>query len=350
VIFRLVGLGDLLMLTPAIREYKKIFPLEKLILIVGKSNQHVFKDNPYIEQVIGIDDAAIYSGRLLRLLSEVRRLIGILKKIKPYKIYILQRDWRWNVVALLAGIRKRHGFYRHVHSLFLTTVVATTDKEHEIDKYFKLFDLPCSTQTDRCQLDIFAGQEDVKKGIALANKFPSNNLIAVSPGGALNTKGEWKLKRWPLDYYKSLISQLVKDGYTIVLIGGSQDKRFTKQICDQIGREQIVDLAGKYSIQETYSILKRCLLMVTHDSGPMHIAAAAGIPVISMFGPTSPYETRPLTKGSYFFWKGDKISCAPCYRFGKMPDCKTGECLKTITPDKVYAKISRLLVSRSFIN
>ena len=68
--------------------------------------------------------------------------------------------------------------------------------------------------------------------------------------------------------------------------------------------------------------------------------------ILTMFGPTSPFETRSLTRGSTFFWEHDNISCAPCYRFGKMPDCKTGECLRNITPDKVHAKISKLLVHR----
>ncbi|MFC1885196.1 glycosyltransferase family 9 protein [Thermodesulfobacteriota bacterium] len=345
VIVRLVGLGDLLMLTPAIREHKKRFPLEKIALVVGESNKEVFDNNPHIDMVIGVDDVKIYSGRFISQLQEACKLINALRKLRPSKIFLLQRDWRWSVVAILSGIKKRLGFRRHVHSLLLTRAIATTDKEHEINKYFRLFSLDGSKRKDHYRLDIFSGLTDKKWADDLVQKIPHNNLIALSPGGAVNTKGEWALKRWPLEYYQGLLMLLAKKEYTIVLIGGTRDVPLTKKmrtILPSINSDQLYDLAGKYPIQKAFSILKKCMLMVTHDSGAMHIAAAADIPVISIFGPTRPDETRPLTEGSYSFWHGSELPCAPCYRFGKLPDCKTGACMKAVTPEMVYDKITEL--------
>ena len=342
-IVRLVGMGDLLMLTPAIREHKKSFPLEKIVVAVGESNKEVFKNNPYVDMIIGVNDSKIYSGRLINQLRESHKLIMALKKLRPSKIYLLQRDWRWSMVAMLAGIKMRHGFQRHVHGFFLTTSISTTDKEHEIDKYFRLFGLNGSKGKDHYQMDIFCGLHDEKCVDGFLQKIASNNLIAMSPGGAVNTKGEWALKRWPLEYYRDLIMLLTKKGYSIVLIGDTRDGPLIAQLKTILGSlisDQIHDMTGKYSIQETCSILKRCLLMVAHDSGAMHIAAAAGIPVISIFGPTNPNETRPLTMGSYSFWHSDGLPCAPCYRFGKLPGCKTCACMKAVTPEMVYAKIT----------
>ncbi len=350
VIVRLGGLGDLLMLTPAIRAYKKRFSPGKIVLVVGDSNKEVFENNPYVDMIIGVDDVAIYSGRLISQLREAHKLISAFRKLRPAKIFLLQRDWRWSMVAILSGIRQRHGFRRHVHGLLLTTAITTTDKEHEIDKYFRLFGLYDSTKKDHYHLDIFSDLHDEKCADGLVQKIPRSNLIALSPGGAVNTKGEWALKRWPLEYYRDLVILLAKKGCTIVLIGGTRDVQLTKQLRTILGsiyNDQLHDLAGKYSIQETCSILKRCMLMVTHDSGPMHIAAAAGIPVISIFGPTRPDETRPLTEGSYSFWNCKRLPCAPCYRFGKLPDCKTGACMKTVTPERVYAKITELSGGKS---
>ena len=349
-IVRLVGLGDLLMLTPAIRKYKQRIPQEKIILVVGESNKEVFKNNPYIDIIIGVDDARIYSGSLIGQLKEAYRLILLFRKLKPSKIFLLQRDWRWGMVAILAGIKKRYGFRRHVHGLLLTKAIATTEKEHEIDKYFRLFGFDGSKGKDHYRLGIFSGLHDEKCADELVKKLPPGNLIALSPGGAVNTKGEWALKRWPLEYYSELVILLANKGYPIVLIGGTMDVPLTKRLGTLVGsmyNDRIYDLAGKFSIQGTYSILKRCTLMVTHDSGAMHIAAAAGIPVISIFGPTRPDETKPVTEGSYSFWLRSGLPCAPCYRFGKLPDCKTGACMKAVTPEMVFAKIIELLVKKN---
>lgn len=344
-IVRLIGLGDLLMLTPAIREYKRRFPLEKIVMVVGDSNKEVFKNNPYVDRIICVDDVAIYSGSLIAQSREAYKLICTLKKLMPSKIFLLQRDWRWSMVAILSGIRQRYGFKRHIHGLLLKSAIATTGNEHEIDKYFKLFNLKGTSGKDRYRLDVFPDLDDENHADDLLQKVVPANLIALSPGGAVNTKGEWALKRWPLEYYRALAVLLAKNGYTIVLIGGARDVRLIKRLKTILGRicsAQVLDLAGKCSVQETFSILKRCMLMVTNDSGPMHIAAAAGIPVISIFGPTHPDETRPLTEGSYSFWQYQEMPCAPCYRFGKLPDCKTGACMKAVTPEMVFEKITEL--------
>ena len=350
VIVRLVGLGDLLMLTPALREYKKRTPQEKIILVVGESNKEVFKNNPYIDMIIAVDDVRIYSGRLVGQLKEAYRLILLFRKLKPSKIFLLQRDWRWSMVAILAGIKKRYGFRRHVHGLLLTKAIATTEKEHEIDKYFRLFGFDGSKGKDHYRLGIFSGLHDEKCVEDLVKKLSPGNLIALSPGGAVNTKGEWALKRWPLEYYRELAIVLANKGYTIVLIGGTMDMPLTQKLKTLVGgvyNDRIHDLAGKFSIQGTCCILKRCKLIVTHDSGAMHIAAAAGIPVISIFGPTRPDETKPMTEGSYAFWHCDELPCAPCYRFGKLPHCRKGACMKAVTPEMVFAKIIELSERKS---
>jgi lipopolysaccharide heptosyltransferase II len=346
VIIKIVGLGDLLMLTPAIREYKSRFPSEKIIVITGDSNKEVLKNNPFVDEIVCVDDTALYNGSIISKANQALKLAGVLKRLMPVKVFILHRDWRWNALAMLSGVRIRHGFRRHIHSLFLTRVVTTTMREHEIDKYFKLFGIPGMPDRERCRMDIFPDAGDRERVDDFLSHFATGNIVAVSPGGAVNTKGEWPLKRWPLERYKDLIGLLVKDGYFIFLIGGVKDAPLSSRLSDyfkDIRGRQLYDLAGKHSIQETYSILTRCRLMVTHDSGPMHIAAAAGIPVISIFGPTSPDETSPLTKGSHYFWSGGKFSCAPCYRFGKMPHCRTNACMTDITVEQVYARIRETL-------
>ncbi|MEK7842385.1 MAG: glycosyltransferase family 9 protein, partial [Deltaproteobacteria bacterium] len=89
--------------------------------------------------------------------------------------------------------------------------------------------------------------------------------------------------------------------------------------------------------------MKRCKVIVTHDSGPMHLASAMQAPVISIFGPTDPRETCPLNSGSYYFWKIDGLDCAPCYSEGEFPDCKDPRCINAVSVEEVYNKMLEIL-------
>lgn len=334
------------MLTPAIREYKKQFPAATMVLVTGASNKAVFANNPHVDTVVAVDDEVIYQGGLVARLREVYRLMGVFRKIRPSKIFILHRDWRWNVLAFLSGIKDRHGFSRHLHGMFLNRVVATTDKEHETSKYFRLLGLSGPADRTCCRPDVFPNPSDMTVATGLLGSIPATPVVAMAPGGSRNTKGEWSLKRWPLPNYQELQARLVADGCHVVLIGGPQDAEFAQTLVrgmDRAHREQVHDLAGRCSIQETYCVLEKCSLMVTHDSGPMHIAAATGIPIVSIFGPTRPDETLPQGEGCFHFWGGKGMPCSPCYHFGQMPACKTGACMKAVTPDQVYGKVMELL-------
>jgi lipopolysaccharide heptosyltransferase II len=343
---KLAGIGDLLMLTPAIRAYKTAFPEEEIIFVTGESNKGILKNNPYIDRLIPLNDFAFFSGSILKKFKEALKLISLIKASGARKIFVLHRDWRWNLLVFLSGVKERHGFRRDLQGLFLTHATDTTSKEHQIHSFFKVLGLPVPSEKQGVHLDIFPTPEEEERINSVISTFPSGDIIAIAPGGAANTREQVPLKRWPLEHYRELIRRLLKNGFLIFLIGGKDDYVFTRPLTDTFSiaqGKQLFDLSGMYSLEETCALLKICLLMVTHDSGPMHIASAAGIPVIAIFGPTEPEETKPLTAGSYFFWRGYKLSCAPCYKHGKFPDCKTLACMNGVRPDDVYEKVIEVL-------
>ena len=343
IVLKLGGLGDLLMVTPAIRAYKKSFPKTKLNFIVGKSNQQVLKGNPYIDCLYTVDDFKIFRGGLNEKISETLKLMNIIKNISPDTIFILHRDWRWNFVSFLSGVKERYGFKRDLRGLFLTKAVKTSEKEHEIKKYFKVFGMQNGFKEDGLKMDIFPSNQDEDDLLKLTGNFLKNKVIAVSPGGASNAKEEMDIRRWPIEYYLQLVKKIIeKTDYSILLIGGKNDVQFTRKL--RIDKRRIIDLAGKTNIQQTYLALRKCKALVTHDSGPMHIGAAAGIPVISLFGPTHPLEKYPITNPkSVFIWKVESVPCAPCYRDGKFPKCKSKECMYEISVDEVFDKLQETL-------
>ena len=343
---KLAGIGDLLMLTPALRAYKATFPEEEIIFVTGDSNKEVIKNNPNIDRLIPLNDLAFFPGSISEKFKEAMKLISLIKKSRARKVFVFHRDWRWNLLVFLAGVKERHGFRRDLRGLFLTHAIDTASKEHQIHSFFKVLCMPVPSEKHALHIDIFPTPEEEERINRVIGTFPSGNIIAIAPGGAANTREQVPLKRWPLEQYRELIRRLLKHGFLIFLIGGKNDYVFTRPLTDAFSTahgKRLFDLSGSYSIGETSNFLKRCLLMVTHDSGPMHIASAAGIPVIAIFGPTEPEETKPLTAGSYFFWRGDKLLCAPCYKHGKFPDCKTVACMNEVSADEVYEKVIEVL-------
>ena len=342
VFIKLAGLGDLLMLTPALRAYKNTHPEENIIFVIGDSTKDVLKNNPSIDHLIPVDDFALFSGSIWEKSREAINLIAIIKEFKTDKVFVFHRDWRWNLLVFLSGVKERHGFKRDLRGLFLTHAADTGSKEHQIYSFFKVLGIPLPSEKEGLLLDIFPTPEEADRINNLMSTLPSGDIIAIAPGGAANTREQVPLKRWPLEHYRELIRRLLKHGFLIFLIGGKDDHIFTTSLTNafsMVKGKQLLDLSGRYSLGESGALLKKCRLMVTHDSGPMHIASAAGIPVLSVFGPTEPEETKPLNAGSYFFWRGDKLSCAPCYNHGKFPDCKTAVCMEGVSADEVYEKV-----------
>ena len=146
-----------------------------------------------------------------------------------------------------------------------------------------------------------------------------------------------------MECYAALAQRILNETpFNILLIGGPNDIKFTSKLL--IDPARCFDIAGKASIQQVYLALRHCRAMVAHDSGPMHIGAAAGIPVISLFGPTYPVEKYPITNdNSCFIWKGDTIDCAPCYKDGIYPDCESKECMRSITVDEAWDRLKELI-------
>ncbi len=344
-VLKLGGLGDLLMASPAIRAYKKSFPKTKINFIIGISNKQVLKNNPYIDKIYYIDDFKIFRGNFLEKVNETLKLINIIKHISPDKIFVLHRDWRWNFISYLAKVKERYGFKRDFQGLFLTHSVQTSPDEHEIEKYLKIFSLQNEFKRDGIQMDIFPSNQDKEILMKIVgNFFKKEKVIAISPGGAANAKEEMDIRRWPIENYLSIAKKILHEtNFNIVLIGGKNDTKLTEYI-QQLDNKRILNLAGKTNIQQTYIALKLSKVLITHDSGPMHIGAAANIPVISLFGPTYPIEKYPITNSnSIFIWKGNNLSCSPCYQDGKFANCTSKECMYKITVNEVFYKTMEVL-------
>lgn len=148
--------------------------------------------------------------------------------------------------------------------------------------------------------------------------------IALCPGA------RWKSKQWPLDSFMSLVEKMDSSNVRFVVIGGPEDRAMG----EHLGREErVLNLTGCTTIPEMIEWLRVCSVVITNDTGPMHIAAALNIPVVALFGPTDPKRTGPYrVRGKVL--QSCQLDCVPCFqkRCGRSEE---RECLRLITPEEV---------------
>jgi lipopolysaccharide heptosyltransferase II len=172
---------------------------------------------------------------------------------------------------------------------------------------------------------------------AINSKFKTQNskLILLQPGA------RWKNKRWPAEHFAGLVRALAgKFPAARFGILGDPDDRPLGEIISQAAPERCLNLCGATSLPEMIEWIRRCDLLITNDTGPMHVAAALGRPLVALFGPTEPRRTGPY--GQLENVLRLDLPCSPCLK----SDCayeKTDECLRALSPATVLARVEKLL-------
>lgn len=154
----------------------------------------------------------------------------------------------------------------------------------------------------------------------------------------MEADGEKDNRSWPEGHFAALAGLLIQDGQRVMLLGGAGDAGVAAAI--KAAHPAVADLTGRATLAEMAALMKMSRLAVCNDSGLMHLAAAAGARVISIFGPTPPCERKPLNEGSTAVWKGEDMDCSPCCHNGIFPRCDHVSCLKKITPQEIFNLIS----------
>ena len=166
-------------------------------------------------------------------------------------------------------------------------------------------------------------------------KIQNSKLILLQPGA------RWLNKRWPVQHFAELVRALAKKfpDARFAVLGGKDDQPLGEKIF-QAAPEKILNLCGATTLPEMIEWVRRCDLLVTNDTGPMHVAAALGKPIVALFGPTAPRRTGPY--GQLENVLRLNLPCSPCLS----SDCsieKTDECLRALSPALVLARVEKLL-------
>jgi heptosyltransferase-2 len=166
--------------------------------------------------------------------------------------------------------------------------------------------------------------------------------IALAPGGARNLLSDDAQRRWPLDSYYTLAQILLDKGYEVVLSGGPGDIWVEPRFSDLPVESRI----AQWSIPQTLAFYQSCDCVVTHDTGPLHLAGLVECGLVGLFGPTAPSKALPRRKGVIGLWGGERLACRPCYDGRSFAKCEWNGCMISISPQRVAAAVESLLANK----
>jgi ADP-heptose:LPS heptosyltransferase len=273
---------------------------------------------------------------------EILKLIRRLRKSHFYLVVNLYRIYSWQgtiTMGLFLAPLKSLINVGHNHKgfgIFLNKKApADTYKDrHFVDAMIEIAQLAGGVP-DSGGIEVFWDERSEKKWRHLFSEQsgPKKRKIAINPGA------DKPNKRWSPERYALVANRLIKRFDTeIILLGGPGEESLAQEIQGGI-TQRVTNLAGQLTLNDLVYVISRCDLLVTNDSGPMHIAAALKTSVVAIFGPETPVHTHPYTEETLYRIAFKDLDCRPCQE----KDCDKPTCLDLITPEEVLEKCIELL-------
>lgn len=333
VIFSVNWLGDVIFSTAVIRNVRLAHPGAFIACIVPPRCRDILTDNPDLDEIILFEEEGRHRG-----LTGFIRFALELSAGKFDTVLLLHRSMSRALICRLAGIRQRVGYDTKGRGWLLTSKTRPPDIScvHRVDYYLgvaALAGIPVVERTTR----IFVNAEDERAAdsfLAGIGWKPGEIIVGMHPAG------NWGPKRWPKEYFRALASGLISARRVkVVFTGGKEDKVLVNEIVSGLGPGAF-SACGTLSIKQFAALTKRLSVFVTADSGPLHIANAAGAPrILGMFGPTKPELTGPVPSGRVIVLRKDTGCSLPCY----VVDCSDNRCMKAISVEDVLAAIDKVI-------
>lgn len=331
--------GDAIMALPALRAVRKRFPEAEIAIVARPYVADLYHDQGICNQLIPYDPKALHAG-----LSGRERLASELRERKFDTALLLQNAFDAAWLAWRAKIPERIGYARDGRSLLLTKAVPVP-RNGEIpahEKFYYLELLRRAGWLDSVPDESFIGLRVPEEKNRSAEEFLRSAgvrrgavRIAVGAGASYGSA-----KCWPPSRFAEVANRLQSEADAeVILFGTVTEATVSAAISSEMQRPPI-DLTGKTAISDLAALLSRCQLFIGNDSGAMHVAAAVGLPIVAVFGPTDPFGTAPVTPRCSIVQQ--KPYCSPCF----LRRCPTDHrCMTAISPEMVETEARSWLPS-----
>ncbi len=328
-------IGDAIMLTPAVTMLRERFPDAFITMCARPWVLPVFSENPCVDAVMPAESTG--GPKSFKEILETARRI---KKERFDICVIFPNSFSAAFIPWLAGIPHRIGYSTDLRAVLLTHAVSVPSwkgTRHEVFYYCNLADQVPGERTARDnepQLVLEVSREALAWQQGFCNEYGIRDkdiVIGFNPGAAFGPA-----KCWPVEYFQRLGEMILNpDTFPgrrtwIAVLGTEKERQIGDAICALLGGAGI-NLCGRTDLSQVMAFIKRLDLLVTNDSGLMHVGAALSRPLVALFGSTNPVTTGPWSRNSHIV--KNPVECAPCLKRSCPADFK---CMKGITPEMVY--------------
>lgn len=335
-IIKLSSIGDVVHTLPALRSLRRGFEASgvraEIDWLVEEPASSILMDRPDIDNVYVVEKRGWKRGiggnlRMARLLAS-----------RDYDMVLdFQGLLKSGIWVMLTGGKRRVGFSnaRELSHVFLNEKLPPYDPDvHAVDRYLDLARHAGGAELEAEEPLPLVDPSGVARR-SVAGKLAAGGVDGKTPFFVLATQARWTTKLWAPEKFADLARRVLErnGALGVVLVGGASDHGRCESIRSRMGgcAARAVNLTGRTDLRELAALMQMAAFVVTVDSGPMHIAAAAGAHVIALFGPTAPWRTGPYGKGHRVLRKD--LECSPCFR----KECPEPRCMDEITVEEVLA-------------
>lgn len=312
-VIKLGSLGDVAMAIVMATELRKSQSKVRLTWIVGRASRPLLESTGIIDEIITADEEAILNGSLLQ---KVRAVWDVLRKLGRRKFdvcLIPYRDWRYHILRV--GVRcKEVRTFRHGRWLI-------PGRYHGAE-YLRL----------ALAKDNVAG---VNIGLPLVQSAPystdSAPVILLAPGSP-DPAATDRMRQWPLELYVQLAKMLCETGYAVGIVGIDR----TGKLNEAFHNLPVVSFVNRTTIPELLQVLRQARLLVTHDTGTLHLMGICGGACVALFGPTLASEKLFPDSKNFALQSPLFLPCMPCYDGRNYEACSHRNCMRNITPQMVF--------------
>lgn len=332
-------IGDVVMISPAMRAIRAHFREARIAILAKSWVLETLSGDPFYDEMIEYDDGGRHRGAWGRL-----RLAALLRPRRFDLAILFQKAFDAAALACLAGARRRVGYATDRRSWLLTDALPLPPPgTHHAEAFLGIARaLGCPIADARPVFHL--REEDRREAAALLDRA---GLLRHAPLVALHAGASKEPRAWHPDRFGLLGRRLVeRHAARIVLLGSASERGLMDRIAATLPQGAFLPEAD-LSLKTTGAILERCGLFVGNDSGPMHIAAALGVPTVAIFGPGTPARTAPVAALAPVLAISKDYPCSPCRQdfFRECPPSPAGRpfCLEEISVEEVERAAAGLL-------
>ena len=320
IIIRPGGIGDAVLMAPMMRTIKERFPSARITVLAEQRNAGVFTLLPEVSQLYRYDRPAEF----------LQALAG------NYDAVIDTEQWHRLSAAAARLIRARHriGFDTNERRRMFTAAIPYFQEQYESASFMNLLrPFGIDRHSDAAEAPFLTvPSAAVEKIRRLIEPLDGKPYIVIFPGASIAER------TWGTARFRVVAQELDESGFATVVVGSRED-RFDG---DMIAGMKGLNLAGKTDLAETAAVIERSKLLISGDSGVLHLAVGLDVPTVSLFG--AGIEKKWAPQGEKHHVLNHHLPCSPCTSFGTTPACSDGaRCMSEITPAEVLAAAARLL-------